>query len=192
MRVLATTLAVVLLLLVSTVLPGTMTPTEEQPVDTSTAAVPDADTPRSTLAEKQVFYPVVRVIDGDTLVVRKDGENVTIRLIGIDTPEVVDPRKTVQCFGREASEKANALLEGEFVRLESDPTQGEYDKYGRSLAYVFLPSGLNVAEHLIVEGYGHEYTYRFPYKYQENFKTAEDTARAEKRGLWAEGACEER
>lgn len=146
-------------------------------------------TATGTKSDKGTYYPVVKVIDGDTFVVAMDGKNTTVRLIGIDTPETVDPRRTVQCFGREASAKAKELLSGTSVRLETDPSQGELDKYGRLLAYAFLGSGVNVAEYLIIEGYGHEYTYNLPYEYQADFKAAEQKAREEKRGLWADNAC---
>lgn len=161
-------------------------PTPAAPIP---AVVTTATATAATNTADDEFHPVVKVVDGDTFTVAMNGENVTVRLIGIDTPETVDPRKTVQCFGREASEKAKQLLSGMTVRLETDPTQGELDKYGRLLAYAYLASGINVAEYMILEGYGHEYTYNLPYKYQEDFKAAESTARAEKRGLWADGAC---
>lgn len=148
----------------------------------------DASTSNAASSE-QTFYPVVKVIDGDTFVIAMNGKNVTMRLIGVDTPETVDPRKPVQCLGREASEKAKEILSGASVRLEMDPLQGELDKYGRLLAYAFLESGVNVAEHMIIEGYGHEYTYNLPYKYQAQFKEAERKAREGKKGLWADGAC---
>ena len=140
------------------------------------------------------WYPVLKVIDGDTLTIVMDGKNVTIRLIGLDTPETVDPRKTVQCFGKEASEKAKQILSGTSVRIETDPSQGQLDKYGRTLAYVYVtansrPEGILVNEYMIREGYGHEYTYNLPYKYQAQFKEAERLAREEKKGLWAAGAC---
>ncbi len=135
-------------------------------------------------------YKVVRVVDGDTFSVDLDGKITTIRLIGLDTPEVVDPRKPVQCFGREASDKAKTTLTGQSARLELDATQGKLDKYGRLLAYAFLLDGTNFNEHMIREGYGHEYTYNLPYKYQAEFKAAEDYARVNERGLWALGVCE--
>lgn len=135
------------------------------------------------------WYPVIKVVDGDTLAIMMDGKSATVRLIGLDTPETVDPRKPVQCFGKEASEKAKQILAGISVRIETDPSQGEYDKYGRLLAYVFLPDGTNFNEDIIAEGYGHEYTYNLPYKYQVQFKAAEQNAREEKKGLWADGAC---
>ena len=135
------------------------------------------------------WYPVVKVIDGDTSTISINGKSVTLRLIGLDTPEIVDPRKPVQCFGKEASAKAKQILSGTSVRIETDPSQGTLDKYGRTLAYVFLPDGKNFNELMIAEGYGHEYTYNLPYKYQAEFKQAEKSAREEKKGLWADGAC---
>jgi micrococcal nuclease len=129
---------------------------------------------------------VVRVVDGDTVVVAPD---TTVRLIGIDTPETVDPRKPVQCFGREASAYAHLLLDGHFVWLEYDPTQGRLDKYGRTLAYVWMPDGRLFNEVMIADGYAHEYTYDLPYRYQDTFIAAERTARESERGLWSPTTC---
>lgn len=142
-----------------------------------------------TPAMQSNLYRVSSVIDGDTIQVVIDGEKETLRLIGIDTPETVDPRKPVQCFGKEASAKAKALLSGKSVRLESDPTQGERDKYQRLLRYVFLEDGANFNKLMINEGYAHEYTYNIPYKYQSEFKQAQKEAEENKRGLWADDAC---
>ena len=69
------------------------------------------------------FYPVLRVIDGDTFIVQIAGVTDYVRIIGVDTPETKDPRKPVQCFGPEASAKAKELLLGKKIRLETDPTQ---------------------------------------------------------------------
>lgn len=140
------------------------------------------------------WYPVVKVVDGDTIVVDIAGANTTVRLIGLDTPETVDPRKTVQCFGAEASAEMKKILSNHYVRLETDPSQGEKDKYGRLLAYVYAPAnvrpeGILLNIYMIEEGFGHEYTYNIPYKYQAEFKAAENIARQEKRGLWADGVC---
>ena len=107
-------------------------------------------------------YRVVKVVDGDTLDVEIDGKIERLRLIGIDTPETVDPRKSVQCFGREASNKAKELLSGQFVNLESDETQGERDKYKRLLRYVFLPDGTNFNLYMIAEALYHNQQYRHP------------------------------
>src|SRR5215216_3683085 len=87
---------------------------------------------------------VINVVDGDTVDVQfADGGTERIRLIGIDTPEVVDPHEPVQCFGREASARAHDLLDGRAVLVELDPTQGERDRYGRLLAYLWLSDGRN-------------------------------------------------
>ncbi len=136
-----------------------------------------------------LLHTVVRVVDGDTIVVDVRGVPTKVRLIGLDTPEAVDPRKSVQCFGEEASREAHRMLDGEKVRLEHDPSQDTYDKYGRTLAYVFLQDGTLFNKYMIAEGFGHEYTYRIPYKYQAEFKAAQREARAAGKGLWAPGAC---
>src|SRR3989338_322463 len=104
-----------------------------------------------------LLYPVVKVIDGDTIDVKIGTKIERIRMVGMDTPEIVDPRKAVQCFGKEASNRTKLLLTGKSVALQSDPTQGERDKYGRLLRYVIL-DGLNFNKRLIAEGYAHEYT----------------------------------
>jgi micrococcal nuclease len=134
------------------------------------------------------LYPVTRVVDGDTMVVDVGGHGVTLRLIGIDTPETVDPRKPVQCYGPEASSEAKQLLSGKQVYLEKDPAKGDYDKYGRVLVYLRLSDGLFYNEHMIEEGFAHEYTYfKEPYKYQTEFKKSEESAKKSHKGLW--GMC---
>ena len=140
------------------------------------------------------YYPLVRVVDGDTIVVKINSKNVKVRLIGLDTPELVDPRRPVQCFAKEASTEMHTLVDGQDVRLETDPSQDTYDKYHRLLAYVFRPldsnpEGLLVNKYMITEGFGHEYTYNLPYKYQKEFRAAEKNARAGGKGLWGPGVC---
>ena len=137
------------------------------------------------------LYKVVKVVDGDTIDVDINGKVTRLRLIGMDTPEVVDPRKPVQCFGREASAKAKELLIGQSVGLESDLSQGELDKYGRTLRYVYLADGRSFNKLMIDEGYAHEYTYDLPYKYQAEYKKAQKGAETSKKGLWADNACQE-
>ncbi|MDP2638396.1 MAG: thermonuclease family protein [Candidatus Levybacteria bacterium] len=138
---------------------------------------------------KEGFFKVTKVIDGDTIKALVNDKEETVRLIGVDTPEVVDPRKPVQCFGKEASNKAKEILENKTIRLESDSTQGDKDKYGRLLRYVFLEDGANFNKLMIREGFAYEYTYNIPYNYQSEFKNAEKEARETKKGLWADGVC---
>lgn len=134
-------------------------------------------------------FKVLNVVDGDTVAVEINGQKEVLRLIGINTPETVDPRKPVECFGIEASKKAKEILTGKMVRLEKDETQGERDKYNRLLRYVYLEDGTNFNKLMIEEGYAYEYTYNTPYKYQADFKSAQQKAQNEKRGLWAEDTC---
>lgn len=141
--------------------------------------------PEGTKKPDEVFA-VVSVTDGDTIKVNINGKTETLRLIGIDTPETVDPRKTVQCFGKEASTKAKEMLTGKKVRLEGDTTQGERDKYQRLLRYVYLEDGTFFNKWMIENGFAHEYTYNQPYKFQSEFKEAEKTARENRRGLWGD------
>jgi len=157
-----------------------------QQVEEKTEAV--AITPE--IKQGSELYQVISVVDGDTIKVDINGSTETLRLIGMDTPETVDPRKVVQCFGEEASKKAKETLTGKKVRLEADPTQGELDKYQRLLRYVFLEDGTLYNKWMIQEGYAHEYTYQNnPYKYQTDFKEAERTAREGKKGLWSDDTC---
>lgn len=121
---------------------------------------------------------VVRVIDGDTIEI-EGGER--IRYIGIDTPETVDPRKPVQCFGVEASNKNKELVEGKMARLEKDIT--ERDKYGRLLRYVWV-GDVFVNLELVKQGFAYSYSYPPDVKYQDLFVKAQQEAREAKRGLW--------
>jgi micrococcal nuclease len=142
---------------------------------------------KTTLAANT--YEVKKVIDGDTLEILKDGKIEKVRLIGIDTPEILDPRKPVQCFGKEASDNTKALLSGKQIKLEFDPVVGEKDKYGRLLAYVWRDGEL-VNLSLLKSGYAHEYTYRNQnYKYQSDFKNAEKNAKSSSVGLWSPQTC---
>nr|DAS13205.1 MAG TPA: SNc [Caudoviricetes sp.] len=139
---------------------------------------------------KSPTYKVLRVVDGDTIHIDYNGKDEKVRFIGLDTPETKDPRKPIQCFGREASAKMTELAENKKVRLEFDKTQGERDKYGRILAFVYSEDNKNLAYEMIRQGYGNEYTYNSnPYKYQVEFKEAAHKAREENKGLWAENTC---
>jgi micrococcal nuclease len=121
---------------------------------------------------------VDRVVDGDTVIVTGVG---AVRLIGVDTPETVHPRKSVEAFGAEASTFLKHLVLSQPVRLEFDVNRT--DRYGRTLAYLFLSDGTFVNAEIVRQGYGHAYT-QFPFKYLEEFRQLEREAREHKRGLW--------
>ena len=138
-------------------------------------------------------YKVSRIVDGDTVDIISANDVVRIRLIGIDTPETVDPRKPVQAYGKEASNFLTNLLKGEEVYLEyENNAKPEYDKYGRLLAYFYrAPDGLFVNLEIIRQGYGHAYTV-FPFKYMELFRAYEKRARENEKGLWAQDAGQQK
>lgn len=140
----------------------------------------------SPTVSSEALHEVVKVVDGDTIDVLIDSKVERLRLIGINTPETVDPRKPVECFGIEASNKAKSQLTGKKVFLENDGSQDERDKYNRLLRYVFLEDGTNFNLIMIREGYAYEYTYELPYKYQSEFKDAQIKASNEKIGLWGD------
>ena len=154
------------------------------------AVIESPSTPESTVG-KDDLHEVLSMIDGDTIVVNLNGVKETVRLIGVDTPETVHPSKPVQCFGAEASARTKSWLTGRSVTVVTDPSQGERDKYGRLLAYIWREDGLFVNRELISEGFAFEYTYNLPYEHQAEFQAAEAAAREGKEGLWADDACAE-
>lgn len=158
--------------------------------------------PRELPAAAKGPYTVQEVIDGDTVVLKRDnalaqdGEEITVRLIGMDTPETVDPRKPVECFGPEASAAATELLsKDKSVFLETDPDQGETDRYGRTLGYLWTGTSLDgkqatlFNQQMISDGYAREYTFDGAYKYQDEFRAAEKTAQDNRAGLWSPDTC---
>ena len=130
---------------------------------------------------------VLRVVDGDTLVVRIGARSERVRLIGVDTPESVDPRRPVQYYGKEASEFTRGLTEGKRVVLRGEAGSADRDKYGRLLRYVFLPDGTLLNAEIVRQGYGHAYV-RFPFARMKEFRALERQARDRGLGLWAPGA----
>lgn len=167
---------------------------QNKPVTTPTPVLLPSNSPNlqtlGSATNSGEFVGVVKVVDGDTITVQINGVKQTVRLIGIDTPETVDPRKPVQCFGRDASAKTKELVMGKNVRLEADPTQSNLDKYKRLLRYVYLEDGSLVNKVLIEQGYAHEYTYDIPYQFQSEFRIADQQARESQLGLWNPQNCQ--
>ena len=134
---------------------------------------------------------VTRVVDGDTVEVRFRGRSLTVRLIGIDTPESVAPGEPLQCFAVEASAYTTERLEGERVRLEFDVER--IDPFGRTLAYAWLGDEL-FNETLLREGYAFVTTFPPNVRYVDRFRAAQREARSADRGVWGrcvhEGACD--
>ncbi len=126
---------------------------------------------------------VVRVVDGDTIQVCCIGwKHEKVRYIGVNTPETKHPTRGVEYFGKEASEANRKLVDGKTVRLEFDVQQ--FDKYGRTLAYVYLKDGTFVNAWLVENGYAMVMTVPPNVKYQELFVKLQREAREAGRGLW--------
>jgi len=177
-------IVVILLLLTGFVL-GRVSKTNQKTVSKTTptpASLAIATLTPSLLLE---IAKVSRVIDGDTIEI-ENGERV--RYLGIDTPETVDPRKPVQCFGVEASKKNKELVDGKTVRLEKDIT--DKDKYGRLLRYIYVDPSASSGQaifvnlELVKQGFAFSYTYPPDIKYQAEILAAEREAREAGRGLW--------
>lgn len=128
---------------------------------------------------------VVRVVDGDTIVVRLAGIEESVRLLGIDTPESVDPRSPVECFGKEASAQTASLLPpGTEVRLVRDVEAR--DRYARLLAYVYrADDGAFVNLQLVQDGYAGVLNYPPNVAHADELAAAAAHARHEARGMWS-------
>ena len=126
---------------------------------------------------------VERVVDGDTFVATVGGHRERIRIIGVDTPETVAPGRPVQPYGREASGFAKHELTGRTVSLAGDVEPR--DRYGRLLAYVWLPDGTFWNALLAAEGYAQQLTIPPNVAYAGLFRDLVAEARRGDRGLWA-------
>ena len=135
-------------------------------------------------APGRTSVPVVEVTDGDTIRVDLDGQETAVRLIGIDTPERDGPYTSLECYGEDASRFTHDALEGRSVEMEFDVERT--DRYGRTLAYVWLDGAL-FNERLVRSGYAVVTTFPPNVRYVERFTAAQRSARDEQRGLW--GAC---
>jgi micrococcal nuclease len=128
---------------------------------------------------------VARVVDGDTIHVLRDGRDVTVRLIGIDAPEVGWYGGRAECFGARAGRFLIDLLDGERVRLEDD--LDPVDPHGRTLAYAYLGDGRMVNLLLVQEGLATVTIFAPNDRHEARLRAAEDEARDRGAGLWS--AC---
>jgi micrococcal nuclease len=156
----------------------------------------------ATLAREPTGYEVAtvtRIVDGDTIEVsvigREDGPGAgfaevgrryDVRLLGIDTPESVDPNSPVECFGQEATRAIAAFLEGRQVRLIDDVENT--DRYDRLLRYVYVGEEM-VNARLVTNGYAHAYTYPPNVRHSDLLVDLQSAARENDKGLWAPDAC---
>jgi micrococcal nuclease len=150
--------------------------------------IQNVELPRSVrqvlTANQPGLYDVTQIHDGDTIQVDMNGATEKIRMIGVDTPETKDPRKTVECYGNAAADFTRQLIGNNDVRLEADSQSNNRDRYDRLLRYVYLPDGRLVQAEIIKSGYGFAYT-SFPFEKSEEFKRYQQEAEENSRGLWS-------
>ena len=145
----------------------------------TTLAVSPVTTASAVAEEGEGRARVVRVVDGDTIVVLWNGAETRVRLIGINAPE------SGECLAQEAGRRLGELLGGE-VRLETD--EEETDRFGRMLAYIWA-GGILVNERLAAEGLALARGYPPNIYHQAVLDAAEADARRERTGMWAPDAC---
>ncbi len=146
--------------------------------------------PSEFSVKRDTPFRVEKIIDGDTIIASENGKNVTVRMIGINAPETGLGSRPKECFGFEATEHLKKILPvGTAIALDTDSSQGTYDKYNRVLAYVMFADHTNINLQMIQDGYAYEYTYNQPYLYVAAFKESQQIAQKEGKGLWANGAC---
>ena len=140
-----------------------------------------------------IVATVSRVVDGDTMVVKVDGQERRVRLLGVDTPETVHPNKPVQFYGKEASNFTKSQLTGKRVWLEYD--KSPQDRYNRHLAYVWTakPTSINESTmrrdmfnaRLLLGGYAKVMIIRPNNRYASQFAKFEGEARSSGLGVWS-------
>jgi micrococcal nuclease len=132
------------------------------------------------------LVPVTSVVDGDTFHVLRNGRDVSIRLIGIDTPEVHWYGGEAECYGARAGVFVRRVLHGSRVRLQFD--QERIDPYGRTLAYAYLEDGRMLNELLVRRGFATVTIYEPNDRYEGRLRRAEASARTGGAGIWS--ACD--
>jgi micrococcal nuclease len=183
---------VLFLLFIVTLCIPTFRVSTEAPLGIPTVLAPTD--PRANLPKAVV----VEVVDGDTIFVRYRGNKERIRLIGIDTPEKRENEKLRRDARRYGDSQAHQLemgidaskftqskaVRGATLTLEFDVEQR--DRYGRLLAYAYLPNGQMLNALILHHGYAKLLTVPPNVRYAEKFRALMRDARKEKRGLWAE------
>ena len=156
-----------------------------RPAPTATALPPTAIANPAPLTPQRPqtgeLAEVLRVVDGDTIIVLVGRQIQRVRYIGVNAPESVKPDSPVEYMGPEASAANERLVGGKWVLLERDVS--ETDRYGRLLRYVWVDDTMVNAE-LVRQGYAHAVSYPPDVKHLAWLRSLEAQARAAGRGLW--------
>lgn len=166
-----------------------VTAVQDAPAATSSSTLPVVRWPKAV----STTALVTNVVDGDTVDLLFDGEAkaLRVRLLGINTPESVDPRRPVQCFGKEASKHVKELLLNKRVAAVSDIKADDRDKYGRLLRELVMGDGTDVNATLVAQGYAHAYLdYPLDKQRKAQLRQIQAEAQKQKQGLWNEKTCD--
>ncbi|MBN1916067.1 thermonuclease family protein [Candidatus Dojkabacteria bacterium] len=163
----------------------------ENPVQPEKQEISGVNTEKLDEPVREYSYQILSVIDGDTVHLNYSGSDITVRLVGIDSPEKNDPAKPVECYSEEASSELSRLLLGKNVYIEEDSKQGKEDRYGRTLLYLWVKDNngteIFVNEYMVREGFARAYT-KIDSDYLEEFQTIETEAKSKEKGMWG-SAC---
>jgi len=131
------------------------------------------------------YYTVTKVQDGDTFNIDSLGIKITIRPIGIDAPETrKTPKEEKQCYGKEATDYLKQMILGKKVRIELD--KGRFDRYHRTLAYVYLEDSIFVNAELVRKGFADTMNFAPNLKYKDLFLKLRNEAKEKNIGMWGE------
>ncbi len=125
-------------------------------------------------------------VDGDTAKFDLDGEVITVRFLGINTPETVSTTVGEEPYGKEASNYTKQKLENATkIELEYDSNSQEKDKYDRVLAWIWVDDSL-LQEELVNNGLAENYMLQNNYRYANILQLAEEKAKSNQIGIWSE------
>lgn len=137
---------------------------------------------------EKVDFRVLRVIDGDTILIDYFGIPKQVRLLGIDTPETRNSFKPVECFANQATIYTKKLVGDKKIKLKMDPLNEDIDQFGRLLRYVILENGTNLSYLLVSEGYAKVFR-EYPSSLMDNLVKIEKIAKVRQKKLWS-GKCD--
>jgi micrococcal nuclease len=136
---------------------------------------------------KQNEARIIKVYDGDTVLLLMDNETYLTRLIGFDAPEMGQ-----EPWGKKAREHLRTLLKGSGWSVSVETDIEKYDKYGRLLAYIWTTDKTFVNERMLADGYAVLFTFQPNSKYVDLFRNAQHNARKKKSGIWGQDGLKER
>lgn len=134
----------------------------------------------------KIKVELVEIVDGDTAKFKMDGKQITVRFLGINTKETVDPEIGEEAWGKEASDFTKEKLKNATkIELEFDSSADEKDKYDRYLSWIWVDDVL--LQNLLVEkGLAENYMLQNNYKYAGMLQESEEVAKNNKLGIWSD------